>query len=158
MKSIYLYLLSVSIAMVCSIKINAQSLYVWTNQGEIITLSFDEQPITTFNGDELIISTKNSSLLYDISEISKYTFDSSSTGIENKTLDNKSVSFKFDDNRIKVISYNRNGEVAIYQVDGKRILTGEIRAGMTVEIPLNGITAGTYIINCCGINYKIQKK
>lgn len=144
--------------MICSIKSNAQSLYVWTNQGEIIALSFDEQPITTFTGDELIISTKNSSLSYDISEIRKYTFDSSSSGIESNTLDDKSISFKFDNNKIKVISYNHNGEVAIYQVDGKRILTGEIRAGMTVEIPLNGITAGTYIINCCGINYKIQKK
>ena len=49
-------------------------LLVWQADGKVVTLSLDEEPVTTYSEGNLVITTTSKTITYPLEQVRKYTY------------------------------------------------------------------------------------
>ena len=72
MKRIFLNL----IVTVLTLSVHAEEakLQVWQADGKVVTLSLDEEPVTTYSNGSLVITTSSKTVTYPLEQVRKYTY------------------------------------------------------------------------------------
>ena len=119
------------------------TLNVIRQDGSFMCFRFTEKPQTTFEGNDVVITTDRQNLKIPFSTIKEYTFgdDLIATDV---------ISMQAADSGL--------GTVYVYSVNGKLIKTIGSSNNKSVEIFTKELPAGTYIIKNNNVTYKYQKQ
>ena len=126
------------------------SLVVHRKSGGLVEYAFREQPIVTYEGDYLIISSGRTdlegageaSVWYPLDDVRKLTIEEAT---ENVT-------------RVTAPKNEKAHPTQIFTLDGKLVRTLQPAADGTTSASLDGLPAGTYVIKNGSLTYKAAKK
>ncbi len=135
----------------------SQRLVVWLKNGEKVYFELDESPKTTFDSDNLVITTNTIVVHYPLGEIQRYTYELQSSGIEIASNTKFSRILQKDGSLI-FENFKAGTPIHLYATDGKLLkeLTADGRQNTTVS--LDKYPAGVYIVKANQVTYKIMKK
>lgn len=136
---------------------NAQKLIVWLNSGDKVYYELNTMPKTTFTESDIVISTTDASVVYPINDVKKYTFESSSSSIQN--IDgNKDIHVAQNGNIVTIANLKEGSSVKVYSVDGIMVSNYVAHANEPLKITLSKLPVGVYLIRTSNITYKITKR
>ena len=72
MKKLILFLLVTAFSMAAHA--DEAELQVWKSDGQVVSISLDEQPVTTYADGNLVIKTSKTTITYPLEEVKKYTY------------------------------------------------------------------------------------
>lgn len=133
-----------------------KQLILWKANGERVNISLEEYPRVTFTSDEVLITTHMNDFSFPAKDIVRFTYDTSTTGIENVTSDNQ-LSFSLIKNRLSISNTKSNSTIMVYQVDGVLMTSQKSDKSGNVIINMESYQPGVYIVKTASGNFKIRK-
>lgn len=133
------FLITIFALMTCMLSANADSqssIDIKQKDGQTVSFLFSEQPVITYDGPVMIVSTDAAQVSISFQDIENVTFTSSASSVESLMV---SVS---------------SAPLGIYDINGqllKRFDEGE-------SIDMSGMKQGVYVVKTKGSTYKILKK
>lgn len=141
--------------------VKAQSLYIKTKDGSTTAKSLSTLERFTFSNNNLLINYLSGPVeTYSLSNISKLSFKSAVTGVDELSLP-ETVSMKVYPNPVSDIIYIQNApettyQVSIYRITGSLILNTQISSGEK-SIDVSFLQSGLYLLNVNGRTFKFVK-
>lgn len=137
-------------------KANDRVLKVWQSDGQVLTISLNDEPRTTYQDGNLVITTINNSVTYPLEMVKRYTYVSIPTGIDSP----KSVgaSFSNDGETLTFTGLKPHTKVLLYNVGGQLLKTLDNGDNSKMVISASNLPYGVYIVKVNGGNYKIMKR
>ena len=128
-------------------------LHIWQADGQIMTISLNEAPITTYSDGNLIITTTNTTISYPLEQIWKYTYgldgSISPDGIKSiLSEDGETFTFK---------GLKQNTDIQLYSASGQLLCKYKANSNQ-VAVSIFQLPAGVYIVKANGVTYKITKR
>ena len=133
-----------------------QRLVVWMKNGERMLYDLEEQPKTTFANAELIITTNSVSASYPLSQVLRYTYELSTSGVESVKENDIRISQKGNDLIFENLKPNTN--ISVYNMDGVLVSKKYSKAAQNVVVSLADHPVGVYLVKMSDVVYKIVKK
>lgn len=154
-KVLFLFFLVLTYApQVSAESINAMIL--WMSSGNQIVCMLDEEPVISFEGDDLVLTTHMNVVKYNSDDVLRFTFSSvSPAGVDELKL--SMLSFSFDGYVIKASNLEPLTEVHVFSVDGVQLTTKKTDHKGNVTISLPSQRGGVYVIKSSVANFKISK-
>lgn len=135
-------------------EINALQLLM--SSGKLVTYMLDEEPVITFEADELVMKTHMATVRYQANDVLKFNYISvEDAGIA--SLRSSGVSFAINGNVLTATKLEPNSEVNVYSADGKLIATAKTdkSGNVTMSLPLK--SGELCLISTTTANFKITK-
>ena len=135
----------------------SQRLIVWMKSGEKVYYDLEEEPKTTFEGAEIVITTNTLQVYYPLSEILRYTYELNSSGIDNI---NKAKHIVISQKGGNMVIKNLRADtlIRIYATDGKLLKSMTADGSQNITIPLVSYPDGVYIVKVDNVVYKLMKR
>lgn len=140
----------------CIVNAEAQKLVVWMKSGEKVLYDLEEQPKTTFANAELTITTSSVSVSYPLSQVLRYTYDLSTSGIGN--VDKGFLRISQKENDLIFENLKPNTSIMIYSLDGVLMATEPTVDGNATRISLAGYPTGVYLVKAGEVTHKFVKR
>lgn len=150
----FLLLLSNLIAMADEPK---SRLVVWAKDGTKTYFDLAENPKTTFKDNDLVITCESMTISYPLDQVLRYTYELSTTGIENISQE-KTIRIRQHDDALTLENLKPGTVVSLYTVDGKQVSAQTTGSNRLVTISLSGHPAGVYIVKANDVTYKMMKR
>ena len=153
----FLLLLIAGVLVSVTSKASNKVLQIWQADGQIVTISLNEEPVTTYSEGNLIITTISTTITYPLEQVDRYTYvtenmsegDGVPDGIKGiLSNDGETLTFK----GLKSIS-----GICIYSASGQLIRTVKAN-GDKVAVSLSQLPTGVYLVKANGVTYKISKR
>lgn len=141
--------------------VQAQSLYIKTKDGVVATKSLETLKKFTFSNNNLLINYLNGPVeTYSLTNISKLSFKSAVTGVDELSL-NGTAAMKVYPNPVNDIIYIQNAPetsytVSIYRINGALVLSTKLSSG-SKSIDVGYLPSGLYLLNVYGLTFKFVK-
>lgn len=135
------------------------SLEITKKSGEKVVYKFADEPVATFSGTDMNITTKgNPAVAYPTSDIAKMTLlcEENPAGIDNTTVGAKTA-FAVDSQTLYAEGLNAGAEIAVYALNGIRMIAANADADGAAAISIANLPAGTYIVATPGQSFKFIK-
>lgn len=127
--------------------------------GQVATFAFTEKPVVTYSGNDLVLTTTNTSVQYPIYMLKKIDFDVSFddlTGIE--SVEKKAdAQFRFQDGMISVVGGESGSQVFLYSMSGTKVGQYRLDGSGHIDIPVQHLSKGIYIIQTKHFTFKFRK-
>ena len=127
--------------------------------GQVATFAFTEKPVVTYSGNNLVLTTTNTSVQYPIYMLKKIDFDVSFddlTGIE--SVEKKAdAQFRFQDGMISVVGGESGSQVFLYSMSGTKVGQYRLDGSGHIDIPVQHLSKGIYIIQTKHFTFKFRK-
>ncbi len=127
--------------------------------GQVATFAFTEKPVVTYSGNNLVLTTTNTSVQYPIYMLKKIDFDVSFddlTGIE--SVEKKAdAQFRFQDGMISVVGGESGSQVFLYSMSGTKVGQYRLDGSGHIDIPVQHLSKGIYIIRTKHFTFKFRK-
>ena len=122
--------------------------------GEIVSFSFDECTKITYSGNDMVITTGETSVSYSMDEL-KCTFEEVQATAIQETQTAK-TQFSIAGANVNATGLNAGQVVNVFSVNGTKVATvkADAEGNATVSLP----SKGAYIVNTGKITYKIATK
>lgn len=147
---------SLSLMLIFSLSVPAQGQYliVWRQSGSVVYFDLDQEPVTTFSDGMLHIKTKRVSVSYPLETVTKYTYQSPESGMDQTE---GAITMTQRGDNITLTNLEAGTDVNVYSTDGTLIQT--IRAGQsTTELNMEPMDSGVYLIKANGLVFKFLKQ
>lgn len=118
------------------------ALVVHQKSGGTVEYTFSKNPVVTYSGGNVVITTTEASVVYPMSDLEKFTFKEATNRVE----------------RITAPANQTPQPTYIYNVGGMLLNTLQPNEDGTTPATLDGLPAGTYIIKNGKTTYKIIKR
>ena len=153
MKKLYLILL---LLCCCGSIMADQVLQIVKADGQTHTINLNQEPVTTYEDGNLIITTINATITYPLEVVRKFVFISGSEDIQNI----KGGKFEISkDGRFLTLSGLKNDTDAyLYSVNGILMERIHVTASTSISINLESYPLGVYMIKVDGATYKIMNQ
>jgi hypothetical protein len=141
--------------------LQAQDLYLKTKDGVVTIKSLETLKKFTFSNNNLLINyLSGPAETYSLSNISKLSFKSAVTGVDELSLSG-TTAMKVYPNPVTDIIYIQNAPevtyaVSIYRISGSLVLTTKLSSG-TKSIDVSYLASGLYLLNVNGLTFKFVK-
>lgn len=155
MKQLLLLLFAAFSLSVSADEVNA--IDFWMTTGNKVTFVLYEQPLVTFQGNDLVITTPMREVRYASQDVTKFTY----TSVDNSsisTLKANSVSFSFEDYGIAVMNVEPLSVIDIYTTDGAHIVSAKADHRGNVAVTFPSAAGVTYIIKTSVATFKTTKQ
>lgn len=127
--------------------------------GQVATFAFTEKPVVTYSGNDLVLTTTNTSVQYPIYMLKKIDFDVSFddlTGIE--SVEKKAdAQFRFQNGMISVVGGESGSQVFLYSMSGTKVGQYRLDGSGHIDIPVQHLSKGIYIIRTEHFTFKFRK-
>lgn len=143
-------------AMMAQDSMPVQKLNVWKMDGSMISFLLTDEPVTTFENGNLVITTNQGVFSCPLAQMKKYTHEGLPEGIEN-TVAPGTILVRQNNEQMLIEGLPDNMPVSVYSMDGKQILSQRATGGQTMLISLIGQPQGTYVINAGSTSFKFVK-
>lgn len=135
-----------------------QKLNVWKMDGTQIQFLLNDEPTTTFEKGNLVITTNQGVFSYPLAQMSKYTHEGLPEGIDVPTVAPGDILVRQNNEAMLIEGLPDNQLVEVYSADGKLILSQRAAAGQSTLLNLTAQPQGTYIVNIGSTSFKFVKQ
>jgi hypothetical protein len=155
------FILLIALLLTGTIGVHAQSLMLKTKDGSIITKSLSTLKRFSFSNNSLLMNYLSGPVeSYSLENISKLTFKSVVTGVDNLSLTGAGI-MKVYPNPVSDVVYIQNASeadftVSIYRMNGVLVLTTKLSSGAK-SIDVSYLSSGLYLLNVNGRTFKFVK-
>lgn len=119
------------------------SLNVHSKTGDVATYLFSDQPVVTYDADNLVLTTNKVTVEYPIADLERITFSETEDSAIDQVMMNSSSS--------------TDGNVVVYSLNGNVVCSFAAVDGMA-QLKIDDLKPGAYVIRNGNITYKIIKK
>ena len=137
-------------------KIHAQTLVIIQQDNSKVYYDLDEEPLTTFTPDDLVIMTQSTTISYPLNSIKQFVYEKGAVGIEEVSRDGVCISQ--DGNSIVVTGLPSGKSVVLYSTDGYQIAKQVSDGSQRTVLSLSQLPVGVYIVKADTITYKTTKR
>lgn len=135
-----------------------QKLNVWKMDGTQIQFLLNDEPTTTFENGNLVITTNQGVFSYPLAQMSKYTHEGLPEGIDVPTVAPGDILVRQNNEAMLIEGLPDNQLVEVYSADGKLILSQRAAAGQSTLLNLTTQPQGTYIVSIGSTSFKFVKQ
>lgn len=149
--SVILFLFSIA-----SYSQEKEILLVRVNDGTTLNFSLKDKPLLTFDSEKVMISAQEATASLSRTDVCGVYFVSDvHTGIESSTVSEAPV---LDGDSFSVTGLLKGTVVKAYSVKGENVLSAIADASGTVKVQLATLEQGVYVIEYCGVTFKMMKR
>ena len=131
-------------------------LHVRVNDGTTLNFSLKDKPLLTFDSEKVMISAQEATASLSRTDVCGVYFVSDvHTGIESSTVSDAPV---LDGDSFSVTGLLKGTVVKVYSVKGENVLSAIADASGTVKVQLVTLEQGVYVIEYCGVTFKMMKR
>ena len=135
-----------------------QKLNVHMLNGQIVSFLLDDEPVTTFENGNLVITTNQGQYSYPLAQMKKYTHEGIPDGIDVPTVAPGDILVRQNNEQMLIEGLPDKAQVSVYSVDGKMLFNKQAIGGQPTSIMMSMYPAGNYIINAGGVSFKFVKQ
>ena len=135
-----------------------QKLNVHMMDGQVVTFLLDQEPVTTFENGNLVITTNQGVYSYPLAQMKKYTHEGLPEGIDLPTVAPGDILVRQNNEMMLIDGLPSNTQVEVYSADGKLILSQHAVGGQSTLLNLANQPQGTYIVNVGQTSFKFVKQ
>lgn len=141
--------------------VRSQSLYIKTKDGAVSSKLLSTLGRFTFSNNNLLINYLSGPVeTYSLSNISKLSFKSAVTGVDELSLQG-TITMKVYPNPVSDVIYIQNApetsyQLSIYRITGSLVLTNKMSSG-DKSIDVSFLQSGLYLLNVNGRTFKFVK-
>lgn len=136
---------------------DGHALQIWQADGQIVTISLNEEPVTTYSEGNLIITTTSTTITYPLEQIDRYTYVTENVSEGDGVPDGIKSIFSNDGETLTLKGLKSISEICIYSASGQLIRTVKA-SGDKVAVSLSQLPTGVYLVKANGVTYKISKR
>ena len=130
-------------------------LCVWKSDGQMISIALNDKPVTTFSGDDLVLTTSDMVTRFSFSEVKKYTYEGLADGITNVYPEGTVISYA--NNKLTVSNVTKDAELLVYHANGTLVLKTTAKADGQKVVDFSVYKKGVYVVKFSGLTLKFQK-
>ncbi len=135
-----------------------QKLNVWKMDGTQIQFLLTDEPVTTFENGNLVITSNQGVYSYPLAQMKKYTHEGLPEGIDVPTVAPGTIMVRQNNEMMLIDGLPDNVVVEVYSADGKLILSQRSTAGQSTLLNLANQPQGTYVVNVGKTSFKFVKQ
>lgn len=125
--------------------------------GQQVNYVLNEEPRISFADNEVVITTNEQmNVRLSFSNIRKYYFVNTSTGIVSNFTQNK-LFVSIDNGRIMISNAPESSELHVYKADGFEVYRHRVGVDGKVSLVLDEYESGVYVIKIGSFSYKFAK-
>ena len=134
-----------------------QRMELLKKDGTKLYYDLHEEPVTTFSGGQLILTTSKTTAYFQLSEIIRYTFEGAFDEIgKAKTRGGETVYHQTRD-AMSFDGLPKGTLVELYTSDGRKLSSQQTSGDTTTEVSLADQPKGTYYVKIGDAQYKFEK-
>ena len=153
MKKLYLILF---LMCCCGYLMADQMLQIVKMDGQTHTINLNQEPVTTYQDGNLVITTINATISYPLEVVRKFIFISGTEDIQNIKGDKFEIS---KDGRFLTLSgLKSDTDAYLYSVNGVLMERIHVTSSTSISINLESYPIGVYMIKVDGATYKILNR
>lgn len=157
MKKLFLLLIMVVLVNMTS-KADNRVLQIWQTDGQIMTISLNEEPRTTYSDGNLIITTTRTTITYPLEQVWKYTYVLDGSISEGDGVPDGIKSILSDDGETLTFKgLKKNTEIQLYSTSGQLLRKFKANSNQ-VAVSISQLPTGVYIVKANNATYKITKR
>ena len=137
---------------------SVQKLNVWKMDGTQIQFLLTDEPVTTFENGNLVITTNQGVYSYPLAQMKKYTHEGLPEGIDVPTVAPGDILVRQNNEQLLIEGIPDNQLVEVYSAEGKLILNQRAVGGQSTLLNLTLQPQGTYIVNIGKTSFKFVKQ
>jgi len=135
-----------------------QRMVLLKKDGTKLYYDLHEEPVTTFSGGQLILTTSKTTAYFQLSEIIRYTFEGAFDEIgKAKTRGGETVYHQTRD-AMSFDGLPKGTLVELYTSDGRKLSSQQTSGDTTTEVSLADQPKGTYYVKIGDAQYKFEKR
>ena len=135
-----------------------QKLNVWKMDGTQIQFLLTDEPVTTFENGNLVITTNQGQYSYPLAQMLKYTHEGLPEGIDVPTVAPGDILVRQNNEMMLIDGLPDKAQVSVYSADGKMLFNKQAVGGQATSVMMSMYPAGSYIINAGGASFKFVKQ
>lgn len=135
-----------------------QKLNVWKMDGTQIQFLLTDEPVTTFENGNLVITTNQGQFRYPLAQMSKYTHEGLPEGIDVPAVAPGDILVRQNNEQMLIEGLPDNQLVEVYSAGGKLILSQRTTGGQSTLLNLAAQPQGTYIVSIGQTSFKFVKQ
>lgn len=134
--------------------------YVWMRDGEVHSYDLEERPEVALGEKTFTLTTTNQTVEYDAYNILRFTLEDKTVVdvTTDITMPEKEDNIKFQEGMLHISGGVQNSIVRIYDTTGRLVQTAQIDDEGNLNLLLNFLREGIYIISSERATIKIQKR
>lgn len=138
---------------------SVQKLNVHMMNGQIVSFLLEDEPVTTFQPGQLIITTSGDApVIYLLENVRKYTHEGILQSIDAPIVAPGTILVRQNNEMMVIDGLKENTPVSVYSADGKLLFSKKSVSSQTLTLPMTVYPAGNYIINAGGTSIKFVKR
>ena len=153
MKKLLLLLTVLFVAIVA--KADDMVLQVLLSDGQMVSINLNEEPRTTYQDGNLVITSTRNTVTYPLEKVRRFTYVSA-TGIE--SLKTVGASFSNDGETLTFKGLKPHTKIYLYNVAGQLLKTIDSGDQKQIVISASHMPFGVYVVKVNGGTFKITKR
>lgn len=161
MKRTFFYLMLLMFSAQCSMfnELRAQNaVAIYQVDGQVATFAFEEKPVVTYSGSELVLTTTATSVQYPIYKLKKmeFTFDWDDPDAIEKVKE-ADTQFCFRGEQLTIGGGKSGSYVYLYNLKGVKVAQYRLDQNGCASIPMHTLPQDVYIVKTKGFTFKFRK-
>ena len=154
-----LFLLLLQI-IICMTACAQNAIAVYQKDGQIVKFAFTENPVVTYSGNDVVLTTTKTTVQYPIYMLQKIAFDVEVTATDVKELEQDAkpaMQFRFEGGMLVITGGEAGSTVSLYSLSG--VMEGQYRLDSDgrATIPLQQLGKSLYIVKNNRVTFKFRK-
>ena len=142
---------------VCTMtKADEKVLQIWQSDGQVMNISLNEEPKTTYADGNLVITTNKTTITFPLEKVKKYTYTTLADGIS--TIPTMKAAFSKDGETLTFTNVKPNSIILLYNMAGQLLRKIDSGKDGKVTLSVSVFPTGVYVIKANGATYKITKR
>jgi len=134
----------------------SMALKIWQSDGQVMTISLDDEPKTSYSDGNLIIKTNKTTVTFPLEKVLKYTYVTDPTGISSpQTVSSKLSS---DGQTLTFTGLRANTQIALFNMAGQLLRTINSGDQSKTVVSLSNLPVGVYVVKVNGVTFKMMKR
>ena len=138
------------------VKADDRVLQVWLADGQVVSISLNDEPRTTYQDGNLVITTSKNSVTYPLEQVKRFTYVSLADGIDAPRA--VGAAFSTDGETLTFTGLQPHTSIYLYNVAGQLLKTLDSGDRSKAVISASRLPIGVYIVKVNGGTYKIRKR
>ena len=154
MKKLLLFLMVLFVTSMA--KADDKVLQILLSDGQVVSINLNEEPRTTYQDGNLVITTTKNTFSYPLEQVKKFTYSSIATSID--VPEKMGVAFSKDGEVLTLTNLKPHTKVTLYNVSGQLLKTIDSKDDKKVVVSASQFPFGIYVVKANGGTYKIMKR
>ena len=141
-----------------SVAFSQNAIAIYQKDGNVATFAFLEKPIVTYSGNDLVLTTKKTTVTYPVYMLQKIVFDLKDIVDDVDALEVEGKSeFSFQGETLNISGGEPGSFVFIYNMSGMMVGQYRLDSNGHASIPISGMDKSLYIVKTTRFTFKFRK-